>query len=189
MEKFAVYTTIFGERDDLREPLCDNVEYIVFTDRPIESERARIIRMTSPYKDPARGSRFVRCHPHKFLAEYDVTLWLDASFVLKSVDGLLDYLGQHDLAISKHFSRDCIYEEAKVASRAGPRRSGDYRDKEGTEKKRRLPRRKRPCRHRGHSKEEFGACKAVQRALVERDRARFKTLSAFIQLCPLEARS
>ena len=113
MEKFAVYTTIFGERDDLREPLCDNVEYIVFTDRPIESERARIIRMTSPYKDPARGSRFVRCHPHKFLAEYDVTLWLDASFVLKSVDGLLDYLGQHDLAISKHFSRDCIYEEAK----------------------------------------------------------------------------
>lgn len=112
--RFAVFTAIFGNRDHLREPLCNNVDFIVFTDQPIQSKRVRIIHVDGLFKDPARNARYVRALVHNFLPEYDVTLWLDASFVLKDVDGLLSYLDNSDLVVSRHYQRNCIYEEATV---------------------------------------------------------------------------
>lgn len=116
---FAVFTAIFGNRDTLKEPLCPDVEFIVFTDQPLQSNRVRIVRMQGPYLDPARNARHVRALVHKYLPEYGVTLWLDSTMLLKKVDGLSDYLKTRDLAVSKHDQRDCAYDEARACVQLG----------------------------------------------------------------------
>lgn len=113
MVRFAVFTAIYGDRDILREPETDEVEYIVFTDRPLISRKARVIRLDGPFADPARNAKMVRALAHRFMHHYTATLWLDASFILRSVKGLLPLLDSEDIMVSRHYLRNCLYDEAE----------------------------------------------------------------------------
>lgn len=124
----AVYTAIFGGRDTFIDPPPGDFDCHLFTDdASAKSERALIVKRDSPLLDTVRSARLYKVLSHKFLSQYDYTLWIDGSITLKSVDvpGLVGkYLDGVDLVTFKHFGWSCVYKEAEECA------SGQYDDPE-----------------------------------------------------------
>lgn len=123
MEKkhIAVYTAIFGKKDDLitprvRLPHCD---LICFTDLPLASKVWQVRQIARPHPDATRSARMIKLLPHKFLPEYDISLWVDGNMLIKGdVEELIatylspeNHLAVYSMAQQKKESRDCIYDE------------------------------------------------------------------------------
>lgn len=108
-DKLAVYTALFGDYDDLIEPKekFEGCDFICFTDQEQLKSDIWEIKVIKECDLPP--------NPHLFLGEYEWSLYVDANIaILKNPLELANkYLTKHDLALPKHFARDCIYEEAK----------------------------------------------------------------------------
>jgi hypothetical protein len=86
--KKCIYTVITANYDPLREPSCvtPGWDYICFTDNPsIQSNTWKIVLITPEPggETPHELSRRYKLLPHKYLPEYDITLYIDASFGVK----------------------------------------------------------------------------------------------------------
>ena len=59
--------------------------------------------------------------PNIFLPEYSISLYVDSNIFIKRnpVELLNKYLTHYDIALPKHFGRNCIYEEAKEVIKLG----------------------------------------------------------------------
>ncbi len=117
--RIVVYTGIFGNYDMLREPLyCDeNVDYICYTDdKNLKSDHWKIIYVENEQDNMALEVRKYKCLPHRFLAKYDMSIWVDAR--LQIISSVVEYIKEnmHDTGILffPHNVRDCIYEEGAV---------------------------------------------------------------------------
>jgi hypothetical protein len=115
-KKMVVYTGIFGHYDTLWNPLYidENVDYICFTDdRNLTSDYWKIRYVECEDSNNALNVRKYKCMPHRFLPEYDVSVWIDARLQPKS--SILEYIrnNMHEAGILffPHYSRDCVYEE------------------------------------------------------------------------------
>lgn len=122
LNKTVVYTCITGGYDALR-PISQpdpNLDYVCFTDNPATHAAGWTIHPVP--EDLAEFSkvkqqRLVKIRPDKYLAEYDVSLWLDANLVV-SCDLQKDFISKLDLDhcplwTKKHPQRACVYDEAK----------------------------------------------------------------------------
>lgn len=93
-----VYTAIKGGKD---EPRND----IVCFDR------------FDKFKRDVYNSRIYKILPHLFF-DADISIWLDGNiYIEKNVDiekMVEEMLGDNDIALFKHYSRDCIYDEEKA---------------------------------------------------------------------------
>jgi hypothetical protein len=116
--KIAIYTAIFGDYDDLIIPDKEikNCDFYCFTDnKKLKSDLFKIKNVTAFFSDPTRDARRVKTMSHRFLPEYEYTIWIDSNIHFKRFDiqklckKLLD---KHDMAIHRHRFRDCVYEEA-----------------------------------------------------------------------------
>ena len=120
MKKFVIYSAIIGAYDDIIQPLVvdEDFDYILFSDCINEKKvgvwEVRPIDYTNPTQ--TKIARYVKTHPHVLLPEYECSLWIDASVVIKS-----DYTYKRtkelyesnvQIASLKHPDRDCIYDEA-----------------------------------------------------------------------------
>lgn len=115
-KKMAVYTGIFGDYDDLYEPLVTekDVDYICFTDnRGLKSKQWEIRYVECEYVNRAVEARKYKCLPHRFLQEYDISFWIDANGqVIRPIKPLIEkYMGKSGILLFPHPQRDCIYEE------------------------------------------------------------------------------
>lgn len=129
--KVVVYTALTGgyERFLPHEQLDPAYDYVAFTDMPMKDcgfWNVRPIDYWHP--DPVRMARYVKAHPHKYFADYEVAVWVDANVVVRGelsryVERLLRQAG---IAIGgiPHPVRQCIYEEADAVVRAGKDASG-----------------------------------------------------------------
>lgn len=124
--KIAVYTAIFGDYDELNDPIIkvDGIDYICFTNNPkISSEKWTIIHVEEDKSlDLVRNARKVKILAHQFLPDYDYSIWMDANFhILDNPIKLIDqYLCKCHLATYKHSGgRTCIYSEADACIRLG----------------------------------------------------------------------
>jgi hypothetical protein len=88
MSKVVVYTAIFGGYDFLYEPTVkpNNVDYVCFTDSKDMKSDTWDIRYTLPLynnpelKNPAvRNARKYKALPHRFLPEYEYSVWVDGN--------------------------------------------------------------------------------------------------------------
>lgn len=119
-KKVAVYTAITGGYDVLETPSIENrnFDYICFTDNPNLTSDFWEIRLMEDEEelDAIRRARKYKVLPHKYLPEYDYSLWIDGSFDIISniADYIQDYSQNHKLLAIPHEVRDCIYEEAEV---------------------------------------------------------------------------
>jgi hypothetical protein len=118
--RLVVYTAIYGNYDVLREPPAPlpGCDFVCFTDNPqLRSEHFDIVLSPAPSTDPSRQSRHFKILPHRLFPNHEYSLWLDASIDLKT-DQLLkmadDLLRYHDIALFRHGSRDCIYDEMEA---------------------------------------------------------------------------
>tara|TARA_Y100000310_G_scaffold205335_1_gene205685 strand:- start:1120 stop:1869 length:750 start_codon:yes stop_codon:yes gene_type:complete len=127
MKKIVVYTAIFGGYDDLYEPLVkpDNVDFVCFTDNKNLKSDVWDVRYTLPLyynyglKNPfVRNARKFKALPHRFLSDYDYSVWADGNALCRGdVNTLVtQYLIDSNMAVYDKMycildPWNCIYEE------------------------------------------------------------------------------
>lgn len=124
--KRVIYTCLTGNYEKLIDPsfISKDFDYICFTDdlnlkssvwelRPIPNELLNLSKV--------KQQRCVKICPHKYLSEYDLSIWVDACIDILSdlnvfLDECCDDLSK-SIFIPKHPNRNCIYEESKACLR------------------------------------------------------------------------
>lgn len=116
--RIAVYTSVFGGYDNLIEEQfqMDGVDYICYTDADIKSDVWEIRKSTPIYNDPNRNAKKYKVLPHRYLQEYDWSVWIDGNIkVISDIRGLCNgesyKLYDHMKTFDK---RNCIYDEAQT---------------------------------------------------------------------------
>jgi hypothetical protein len=124
-ERLVVYTCVTGGYDELSAPavLSPDVRYICFTDVtggvPAPWEVIDIGALPFGAKD---NNRYIKMHPHLFLPEHDVSLYIDGSVkIVGDVRALVTATLQspNDVFLYEHPQRDCIYSEANACAYYG----------------------------------------------------------------------
>jgi hypothetical protein len=116
--KIAIYTSIFGGYDDLIDDQyqMDGVDYICFTDRGLESENWKVIKSTPIYNDPNRNAKKYKILPHRYLKDYDYSIWIDGN--IKVISDIRALCNGDSYKVYDHMQvfdkRNCIYDEAQA---------------------------------------------------------------------------
>ena len=120
--KFAVFTCITSSYDHLKQPLvlCPGVDFICFTDQLFMSGgrwQTKLIPSELSSLSKVKQQRMVKICPHRWLPQYDASLWIDGSIQL--CGNAADLLKMYDLSkcplyTRVHLQRHCIYEEANA---------------------------------------------------------------------------
>jgi len=149
MNKKVIYTAIFGTDYYLHEPEVPikGYDFICFTNDPnLKSDLWDIRQVTPIYKEPdgalTRNARKYKSLPHRYLKEYDISIWMDGDLKITGDLDLLtqEHLKEKNLALLDHSlcgmtttgnlnRRSCVYDEARFIKWAGdnhPRKS--YKD-------------------------------------------------------------
>lgn len=118
----TVVTSITGGKDGLVEDQfqMDGVKYVAYVDKPVKSKVWEVREAYKGFTDPRRNSRIHKILIHKYVdTEYSV--WIDGNIsIQKDLRPLIkEKLEEFDLAVSKHPTRECVYEEAYVCAAAG----------------------------------------------------------------------
>ncbi|SDZ23705.1 glycosyltransferase domain-containing protein [Thermoactinomyces sp. DSM 45892] len=113
--KIVVYTAIMGNYETIkeihiREP---NIDYVLFTDNPnVNSATWKIIKTNRLFMDSTRFARRYKILPHRFLRQYQYSIWIDGNMVIKKpIYPLIEFLSSHPLIVFNHPNRNCIYKE------------------------------------------------------------------------------
>ena len=124
--KPVVYTCLFGNYETLNEQptaLNSRIPFICFTDRSDLNSKTWLAKAVEPLAiDPARESKRVKILPHLFLTDFNESLYIDASCILKKTPEAIfkDYLSRdsRNFVCLRHPWRDCVYEEAEEVLRS-----------------------------------------------------------------------
>lgn len=126
--KIVIYTCITGGYDTFNFPLKKKepeIDYIVFTDDAnFSCDGWEIHRIPEELfgLSKVKQARMVKICSHRYLPEYDVSIWFDAairpvkqiSLFLKKYD-----LNKHSIYMYKHWIRDCLYDEMEEVVKSG----------------------------------------------------------------------
>lgn len=114
--KLVVYTALFGAYDQLQEPTCqtDMCDFICFTDQQdLVSTVWQIVIVKEDDLTPMMMNRRYKMLPHVYLKQYEKSIYVDSNIKIKKTPHILfgKYLNTTDIAVPKHFERNCIYDE------------------------------------------------------------------------------
>ena len=129
MNKKVIYTAIIGGYDELIEPSFkpNGWDFVCFSDRDLKSDTWKIRKTIPLYSDNTRTARKHKLLAHRFLPEYDISLWIDGNInVIGDINKLIPYLNDCNYSTYDHLqnqldSRGCIYDEANAILEAGHR--------------------------------------------------------------------
>ena len=129
----CIYTAIFGGYESLKPPLepsREGVDLICFSDFPHSQANGwRSAQRHPAFAVPRMDAKWYRMNSDLVLPEYDVTIWVDASFQLGNVDqfvaACLKDLGPCDTALFRHPERSNIYDEAEAPLNVWARKYAD----------------------------------------------------------------
>jgi len=115
-KRIVIYTAIFGKYDILRNPLYvdQKIDYICYTnDKYLTSEIWDIRYIDCEQDNMPLEVRKYKCMPHRFLSEYDISVWIDARMQIKN--SILEYIKENmrntGMLFFPHSERDCVYQE------------------------------------------------------------------------------
>jgi hypothetical protein len=118
----VVYTCLFGDYErfnDFEYERSPDVDFVLFTDDPeIGSRHWKTIVMPRGMLDAARTAREIKTQPHRFLPDYDWSLFIDNNVRLKVSPRdifekyLADSASPH--VCFRHYRRECVYDEAEA---------------------------------------------------------------------------
>lgn len=122
----VIYTCITGGYDTLDDPsfVSEGFDYICFTDNPNQKSNVWEIRpipeeLLSLSK--VRQQRYIKINPHKYLSEYELSIWVDGKInVIGDLNKLVKYCKEPGCYIYAplHPQRNCIYDELKACVNA-----------------------------------------------------------------------
>jgi hypothetical protein len=128
MNKICVITALSGNKERLYDPgiVFPNVDYYAFVDTynpECKVWKQKILpdfTIDIRYKN-RRNSKIIKILPHLFVPDYSVYFWTDVSHeLIMNPEEVIDtYLKDKDIALFKHTTRNCIYEEAKELIKLG----------------------------------------------------------------------
>jgi hypothetical protein len=119
--KVVIYTAIFGGFDELLEPeyIPEGCDFVCFTDSDFKSDVWDVRKVIPYYEQPVRNSRYYKTKPHVYLSNYDISIWIDGTFIVrKDVNDLIEkYLSNVNMACFNHNNtsldpHNCIYYSA-----------------------------------------------------------------------------
>jgi len=125
--KKCVYTIRFGNHDASHEPpKSEGWDYIVFSDREIESDVWETRIITTPLPNYL-AARYVYINSQRFVSDYDYSLMVGGQIHING--DLNKFWDEHidefaDFNMMKH-CRNCIYKEADVVIRENIDKSGN----------------------------------------------------------------
>lgn len=106
----------------LKDPIVaqdPTIDFICFTDQNFKSKiwKLKPIPEDLRYLSNVKKQRILKICPHRYLKEYDVSIWVDGN--IQIVGDLNKFMSQYDLEKTPfytrvHPSRKCIYDEAKA---------------------------------------------------------------------------
>ena len=130
--KIAVYTSIFGKYDILHENQfqMEGVDYLCFTDEDLQSDTWNIIKSTPIYNDSNRNAKKYKILPHRYLKDYDYSVWIDGNILI--ISDIRDLVKKSYYQVFDHNKtildpRDCIYQEYNAIMQLG-QQSKNYKD-------------------------------------------------------------
>lgn len=121
--KIVCYTCITGNYDRLRVPSVPqskDIDFVCFTDdNRLQSDfwQIRMIPDELNGLSQVKQQRVVKICPHRYLKEYDISIWVDGNLeIVGDVRKLVDEydLDKADLYVRVHPRRNCIYDEAEA---------------------------------------------------------------------------
>ncbi len=116
MKKGVVYTAIIGKYDELPENdfISKDLDYICFSDNYFESDLWDVKLINPIYEEPTRDARKFKALPHRYLKNYEYSVWVDGNMKIKS-----DFTKLFNNNIFQTYDhtqcfdvRNCIYQEA-----------------------------------------------------------------------------
>lgn len=123
--KICVYTVVFGDYDDVKTPIIIdknlNIDYVCFTDKKDLKDTVFKMRYINRTKNASRKAREIKIKGHKYLKGYDLLIWMDGSMrIIGSLKELIEpfVVCNYDIAMIKHWTRECLYDEAAVVRNA-----------------------------------------------------------------------
>ena len=120
---YTVATGSFGISEDAFPCNTMGFDKICFTDNPdLRSETWKIVLMEPGGLDPQRESRRPKILPHKYLPNYEYSLYVDSSLqFLTSPETIFSLYATPDRPSLQAFAhpRNCTYEEAEAVIRLG----------------------------------------------------------------------
>lgn len=127
MAKIAVYTCIVGNYDTVRKPryINPNIDYILFSDQDSADGlgwKNLDLRNYSFYEkyDSKTINRMIKILCHRFLKEYDYSLYIDGNIeIVGDLMPLICNMGDAVIGLHTHSERDCVFSEGKGVSVAG----------------------------------------------------------------------
>jgi GT2 family glycosyltransferase len=124
--RVVVYTALAGNYESLLpyEQLDPAYDYVAFSDHPVNDCGFWQVRSVDYWNaDPVRIARYVKSHPHKYFADYDYAVWVDANVVVRGdLARYVSRLIEHpEFAIGgiPHPARNCVYDESAAVVAAG----------------------------------------------------------------------
>lgn len=119
----VVYTAIFGDYDVLIEPsvIEDHIDYVCFTDDPKINSNIWEVRHIKPRYGPSLTNRYIKTHPHEFLSEYEISIYVDGNIQIQDSlsERVVEFLEHHDFAVHSHPDRNSLFAEAEVCIEKG----------------------------------------------------------------------
>lgn len=123
MNKKVIYTALFGDYDELKNPTqFDGWDYVCFTDQKnLYSDIWKIVFVENNSYPQNMMNRLYKWLPHAFLQEYDFSLYLDTNIILyKNPDYFINKYFQNDTLLAVPFHpTNCIYQESISCVRLG----------------------------------------------------------------------
>ena len=124
--RLVVFTVLTGGKETLGNPFppgSTGFERVCFTDDPnLRSDHWSVVHMESRGLDPERESRRPKLLPHRFLADFDWSLYIDGTVRLRvHPDTVLERYttSASSMTCFAHPWRDCVYDEAEEVIRLG----------------------------------------------------------------------
>lgn len=122
--KICVYTSLYGGFDVLPPILnkSENIDYICFSDRSYPNADWKVVVVPPEFDDNNLNAKRFKILPHKYLEDYDASLFVDANtYFYGNLEELIKvYLSSSDFVMFKHPCRDDLYKE--VATIIGHKR-------------------------------------------------------------------
>lgn len=118
----TVFTSITGGKDKLREmkSIKDGAKFVAYMDTPTLSPTWEVKPAYNKFSDPRRNSRIQKILSHQYVdTEYSIYLDGNIKLLCTPKELIEKYLGDYDLAVYKHPTRDCIYDEAIACAKKG----------------------------------------------------------------------
>lgn len=116
-----VYTCNIGHYDLYRNifPKDNKVNYIYFTDDGVPVSGWKVLPVdTNIINSPRKLARYYKINSHLVLPEHDVSLWLDARFIIKedAVEKFVKQYRKNDISCFyyPYDKRHCAYDEAEA---------------------------------------------------------------------------